>query len=296
MVAQQAVGSYVVLDGIERPVRPEVAKKQESKFDIRRYVQNPTSTEIELDNSRLITRAVYELRRAESDRYTSLAQSQPLVRAGKVSLDSMREVLGNFYNNILRSWIWGELMDSQPQLRGFKLPRGKNALLYRGQWTVKDDYDIDVSTMDPEKDVVAVTVPNGYGIMNQSWKEVTGIDGTFRDAVHYPANLVSAKKDLNGQYALVWDFGDRDRPDLGSGRRPDVRVSDGGALLGSRLSADEIVEGFVQTEPQRPQRSAYESRLDTLGRQLDDLRRGYNVETIRSMGQMLADLEKLDPQ
>ena len=294
MVTQQAVALYVVLNGVDRPVRAEFARLGQSKFGIRRYVQNPASIETELDNSILITRAVYELRCAESDKYTSLAQSQPLVRAGKVSLDSMREVLGNFYNNILRSWIRGELLDSQPQLRGLELPIGNNALLYRGRWTVKGDYDIDVSAMDPERDVVAVTVPNEYGLMNHSWKKVTGIDGTFRDAGHYPANLVFAEGDLNGQNALRWVFRLGVRPDLVSDWRPD-RVSGGGSLLGSMLSADEIVERFVRSDPQRPQHT-YDSELEGLERQLADLRKGYNAKTIDNMAERIANLKKLGPQ
>src|SRR3989338_2048671 len=144
MVTQQAVGLYVVLNGVERPLRPEVARLGQSKFDVRRYTQNASNGELELDDSRVTTRTAYALREARSDRYNSLARSQPLVRANKVSIDDMRQALGQFDDAIWKKyWMWAELMDSQPQLRGLELPEGKNAFLYRGPWTVKGDYDID---------------------------------------------------------------------------------------------------------------------------------------------------------
>ena len=296
MVTQQAVALYVVLDGIERPVRPKVDRLGQSKFDNRRYTQIPENGEVDLDDSRIANRTAYELRQARSDRYDSLARSQPLVRANKVSVDDMREALGNFDDDFGRYVVWAELTDSQPQLRGFELSKGMNAFLYRGLWTVKEDYDIDVSAMDPEKDLVAVTVPINYGQMNQSWKDATGVTGTFEAANHYPANLDFAEKNLKGLNALRWGFRYRGGPYLYSYGWPDVRVSDRGALSGSRLSVDEIVERFVKSEPQRPQRSAYELELDGLERQLSDLRSGYNDRTVQEMEQRLANLRKLGSQ
>ncbi len=240
-------GLYVVLNGVERPIRPEISLLGKSKFDIRRYTQNPDNGEVELDDSRTINRIVYALQSARSDRYDSLARSQTLVRAGKVTIDEMREALSKFDGEIRDSdmSVWGELMDSQPQLRGLELPKGKNALLYRGPWTVKRDYEIDVLTMhDPERDIVPVYVPEHIDFITQEWTVATEANP---DTTHYTANLEYAEENPNGLNALRWDFGTPEWPSLESGWDP-LDGNSGGALLGSILKIDEIVERFERTD------------------------------------------------
>ena len=239
---------YLVINGIEKPIRPRVALIGQSKFDVRRYTQNSANNEVELDDSRVINRISYELQQARSDRYSLLARSQPLVKSNKVTVDVMREALHRFDSDVWeRYWLWAEMMDSQPHLRGFKLPKGKNAFLYIGSWKVKEDYDIVVSTMDPKRDLVAVAVPtknDSTSPMSQKWKDITGITDTFNDAYHEPVDLDFAKINLKGLNTLLWGFGDKKWPRLSSSGRPGSKGPTVGTLLGSKLNMEEIVECF----------------------------------------------------
>ncbi len=278
MVLQQAVELYVVIDGVERPVKPEVGLIDQLKLDVRRYTQNPENGVVDLDDSRTVNAIAHALRHAKSDRFTSLAQAQPLVRGNKVPLDAMRESLGKFYDELwsLRKdyWIWAELMDSQPNLRGLEFPNGKDAFLYRGAWKVNADNTIDISAMDPERDFVAVTRQRGrWGHnMSKEWEQVTGASelvAHFPDELgkhgihHYPTDSY-LENALKGLYVLRWGF-KTGLTTLVSDERPHSKtlLMEGvtgflgllnirpivyeapfvaGALLGSRRGIDEIVE------------------------------------------------------
>ena len=137
-------------------------------------------------------------------------------------------------------------MDSLPQLRfpEFRLPRGKNAVLYRGLWTVRTDYGIDVTGMDPEKDLVAVSVPKNVDFIDEEWENILGANR--RVTRHYPANLDYSRQNANGLNALQLGYGYNGRyMILNSSWTANAGGSDSlGTLLASRLPVEELVEKF----------------------------------------------------
>lgn len=253
MIVQHYAGLYAVFDGIERkgeeiPINLGVSLGGKSKLEIRGYTQDITNEVIDLDNSKIINGIADALRNARADGYVSLARRQPFYKDGIVALDAMEEAIREYDRQFWSSFsIWGEVMDSQPHLRfpNLRLPRDKNAVLYRGWWTVKDG-TIDVTDMDSERDLVAVTVPERHTIIDQKWIDVTNAS---RDTHHVPANLDYSRQNLNGFNVLRWDFYD-ESPTLRSGREIRLASAARGTVLASRLSIGELMKRFEPVELQ----------------------------------------------
>ena len=211
---QETGGLYVAIPGIPQPVRPQpvgsvsmLALQVLAQDNLERPA--PTASYIKSDplrrysfmlgadetiiyDTRRIARLAYELKLAANDGFQSLAAGQPLVKAGKVSTETMRNILGEFNADVWkRNSLRGELLDAKPWLRVFgrdgkyaymELPGGKNAFLYAAPaiWRVNSDYrdglpgcegicisrrpeynenyDIDVSEINPD-DLIPVNAP-----------------------------------------------------------------------------------------------------------------------------------------
>ncbi len=291
MTIQTSQRVYLQFQDVSRPIMAGVQLLGKRRIDMQRYAQDTSHSVVVMPSSDVNTIA-YTLREARSDNYSSLAAQQLLVKAGKVPVDAMRQTIGTFDAEIWQNcWMFlGEISDCIPEKRNpsFKLPRGKNLALYR-EWVVNPDGTVNVAGVDP----IYLKNPTSMGLINSEWINITGLREGTR---HYPADLGYSRKNLDGLNALGLDFRVRARPGLFSGRRLVYTDPVRGAVLGSRMSADEIVEGFVQAEPQRPQRSAYESGLAALGSHLDDLRKHYDPRTIQAMEKTIANLKELGPQ
>lgn len=250
---------YAKFDGIQNPIMLQVSSVGQSKLDIRRYTQNPENRVTDVDDSREINRVVYALRDAKTDNYTSIAKNQPLVMASKVSLDTMRKVLEEYSNRLQRKYfIWAELVDLKPQLRdpNFRLPRGKNAVLYRGPWRVGKDGNIDLVDVDPENEIIPVTVPSGQQLINREWVEVTGGSEntyTFPPPIHPSASrMINVGRHTNyvELYNITWDFKTPRRQAMPYNifmpysLFPEKGFDDLGPIFASRLSIEELVEDF----------------------------------------------------
>lgn len=186
------------------------------------------------------------LKAAEQYGYYSLAEEQPLVQENKLSKDAMIGILKGFENEILyKCSICAELLDWQPEKRieGYELPIGKNAVLYRG-WDYEDEIDVSDAEVIPVKwmEKPGINVAREYhrdvGILRIV--EQLGVP----ENTYVWADKKGAIYDCDGLNSLVWDFGFREWPDLFSWWEPWDRLSSRGALLGSRLSADEMVKSF----------------------------------------------------
>lgn len=183
---------YVIFDDVEAPLIPEVCYSKASRLSTRRVFQKFPGI-VELDNSAVINRVASTLQAARTDGYSSLAKSQPFVGANMITLDGMRSLLQNFDKSLQEDHhkIWGELIDFQPQQRfpNYRFPKGKNAVLYRGPWRVigdndigmVDDHQIDVTGMDPEKDLVPVAYPSSSrGALSEPWIKLTNAPRTTK--------------------------------------------------------------------------------------------------------------------
>lgn len=249
----QATGLYVVingaqnLDGKQIPIRPRVSYVGQPILVSRRHSQN--AGERYLGDSRIITSVTYELSRAGLDEFDLLAEEQPFVQAGKVPKGIMRKVLREFYKDIWERYeLYAELLDTKPELRNgkFILPSDKYALLYKGPWRVVGIYRIDVSGMNPEKDLVAVTVPN-HGMINEDWRTVTGL---APDTFHYhwlSDSRTSDYPDLDGLDVLRLRFRLTDVPYLHEGS-PLKSYGATGILVGSTQPIEELVTKFNVAE------------------------------------------------
>ncbi len=263
----------------------------ETVIGMRRYAQDESNLVAVMPFSD-VNPIAYALREARSDNYSSLAAQQPLVKADKVPLDAMRQAIGAFDAEIWQKCriFPDEISDCTPKKRNpdFKLPRGKDLAVYRG-WTVNPDGTVNVAGVEP----VYLKNPTGRGLMNSAWRDFTS---SREGIIHWPDNLDYSRRNLDGLNAFNLAFWVHGRPYLYSYCWLGSGVPGGGALLGSRLTADEIVERFVKSEPQKPQRSAYELELDGLERHLSDLRSRYNPRLVQEMKQGLINLRRLDSQ
>lgn len=222
---------YVEIPGVPMPVLSEVAplgKDRELEYEI-----------FFIDDSRFVNKTAYALKNARPS-YSSLknhGMNQKLLEKGfpeKV----MDEAFGRLDNNIWRERaIWAEFMDCLPDKRdpGYKLPEGKDAVLYRG---------IEISTKGIDvagAERIPVNVPKKPAPIDKEWKDALGAN---ENTYHFPPDMDYFKKNRNGLTALLWIFKGREWPLLDSGKEPRVRGSSGGCLWGSVLSFDDIVEGF----------------------------------------------------
>ncbi len=256
MTAQQPIGFYVVIKGIEAPIRPRVDFWNQPKFDVRRYAQDPSNRAIELDDSRDVTKIAYTLEKARRNRYVSLARNQPLVKAGKVTIEEMQTILDDFCFEVWSYRILGELVDYAPHLRGFDLHKGKDTILYRGLWKVKEDNSIDFSAIDPKKDLVFLKSPGeDDDVLSKEW-----IDATGASVDTFPwFNVDFSKQYQGGLNVIGWEFGDI-QPTLYGDLEPDSEDPMIGALLGSKLDINEIVERFVKNDAYELERQFGEER------------------------------------
>lgn len=233
-------GLFVQFDGVSSLVWPKVAY---SGKDVRELPVLARQDGFEqLYTPDIIP--IYKELKATDDIYRSLAEKQPLVQANKLSEEAMVDILTVFGNDVLYRYdvIWVELLDWQPEKRieGYELPRGKNAVLYRN-WSFENEIDVSDATVIPVK-----------------WMEENGaVSREIVEQLNVPedtdvwVNKRGAIENSNGLNALALGFQFRLSPDLYSSREPWDRLplmgrldSNGGALLGVRLSAEEMVENF----------------------------------------------------
>ena len=252
MAQQQIQSLYVGIPDVPTPVLPEVALLGKNLFETQAYDQDVLNGVVFIDDSRTINKVAYTLKNARPS-YNSLlnhGMNQKILEENKASEESMRNTFEKFNGDIWqRYWVWAELMDSLPEKRGHKLPKGKNVALYRGAKVSGET--VDASGVQP----VFLAFPKEDGPITEEWKNALGASA---DTYHYTADLGHSKKNLGGLNALYWDFGYRERPSLNSYWEPRGRGSDGGSLLGSRLSADEIDKNLqpIKAEP-KPKISQY---------------------------------------
>lgn len=298
MAQQQVQSLYVGIPEISAPVLPEVALRGKNWFETQAYGQDVSNGVISngvifIDDSRSINKVAYALKKARP-RYNSLldyGMNQKLLQENKVPEEFLRNTFEKFDGDIWqRYWIWAELMDSLPEKRGHKLPKGKNVALYRGAKVSGET--VDAKGVEP----VFLSLPKEDGTITEEWKNALGASA---DTYHHPADLDYSKTNLGGLNALHWAFGGRVRPYLYSSWEPSFRLSVRGSLLGSRLSADEIVKNLqpIKAEP-KPKISQYQVELKGLEEDLDSSKKLYKDlgKTITSIEERLANLKKLKPE
>lgn len=251
---------YLKFEGVETPIVPEISFFRESKPGIRRRTQNSEVGLVDIDDSRVINQIARTLRDARTDRYVSLAASQPFVRAGEVSLETMEKLLHDldehFWNYDIRNSIFGELVDFQPQLRfpNYRFPKEKNAVLYRGPWRVNGDngvgrihdHHIDITAMDPERDLVPVVVSKAArplsNPMSRRWRDVTNAS---RGSILFSMLGYSIERNsYPGIEPIHWAF-NQERP---VAFIESISGSGIGALLGSRSNIEEVLERYDKYE------------------------------------------------
>ena len=232
MATQTYSIGYLEIPGVEALVRARVyVPKSGKRSDIQKHCQNPEN-ELTVLSSANDVRVAYALRDAKNDRYSALANQQPLVKAGKVPVNVMRLLLRKFYGD-----VWGkykilpdEVADSNPKARKFELPEGKKIAVYRG-WRIGDDGDIDVSGVNP---IFLGDPSSGLGI-SQEWMSLVGMP----DKV-----IFSNLKQINGVNVIRWDYEPTSRSifEISYGYRAELKKS--GALVASTVPMDGIVAGF----------------------------------------------------
>ena len=234
---------------VPMPVLPEVVLRGKSRFEIQEYGQNPSKGVVVIDDSRLINKIAYEVRKARPN-YSSLLSygvNQKLLEENKISEEAMREALTKLDGDMWQRYsIWAEFMDSLPEKRGDMFPKGKGWMthskdvsLYRGAKVVGELVYAD------DIEPVFLTLPKYSGPITEEWRNALGGGA---DTYHHPANLFYSKKVFKGLNALVWHFGSPGQPFLSSYRGPWDWNSKLGALLGSRSITDENVKKFQRPD------------------------------------------------
>jgi len=257
------VGVYITIDGVTRdgklmPIVPEVSLRDASRHGMRLYTQKNPYQEL---SSRDMYTSSYRLLEGRADRWVAMAREQAYVKAGIVPEEDMREFIGNITEEIWGDhgfYLVGEVIDTKPQERGLNLPKGTDALVYRNDadWTANEDGTIDVSRLDPEKDIVAVKIPRvkigpivnfqkDFVYLDRQWEELIGADKKVR---HYPLNLERSRLIQLGLNVVRLRF-----------RSPEPYISSlsgyydggyfGGTLLGSRRDMEELVESSSESRP-----------------------------------------------
>lgn len=210
------------------------------------------------------------LRAGREDNYSSLAESQPLVKSNKMSKDAMVDILSRFGTEVFdKNIIWAELLDWQPEKRteGYKLKKGMNTVLYRN-WNMDGDR-IDVSKAEK---IPTKWMEKSGNVTNEIVRQL----GVPEDTYVY-ADRQYVVDNYDGLNALDWVFGSYVRPFLDSVREPRVRGYGGGALLGSKLSADRMVKNFNPSKAGTELRtSEYQSQLKELETEFESARTLYS--------------------
>jgi len=167
----------------------------------------------------------------KKDGYSSLSETQLLVKAGKLSKDAMVGILSNFCSEVNKSSISVELgPDWQPEkrIRKYKLPKGMNAVLYRN-WSLSGD-EIDVS----KADVIPINWIETSDVPNKEMRQLgiyqfTLVFANKSKAITHFDGLNSLYLNLEDRTANTWDGPDGSRPEKG-------------ALLCNRQSAEEMIK------------------------------------------------------
>lgn len=286
-MTQQIQSLYVGIPEVPMPVMPEVALLGKNKFEAHAYSWDISKGVLFIDDSRLINKVAYKIKEARPS-YSSLmnyGMNQRLLEENKVPEEYMRAAFKKFDEDIWqRYFIWAEFMDSLPEKRGHKLPKGKDVALYRG---VKvNGEDIDASGVEP----VFLKLPKEAGTITEEWRDALGAsEGTY----HYPADLDYSKRNLDGLNALRWVFWSLEGPDLYSNWGPWYGSSGGGVLLGSRLSAEKLVKQFPAVKI-----SEYQIQLKELEKDLASSRKLYEElgGKITSIEERLSKLREMKPE
>lgn len=224
----------IEIPGVPVPVLPYVTLLGKDRFEVQRYSQNPQSRFNIIEDSRHIYRIATALEPARPD-YSSLmyhGMNGRLLAGKKVSEDAMHAAFKRLDEDIRRHYVWAEFMDVAPQKRGHLLPPGKDVAIYRGAKV--HGRTVDASGIKP----VFLTLPKSDETITPEWQEAMG---TGPKVSHWPAEPDYVRENSNGLDALCWGFGVGELPVLGSSWGANVRNAGRGALLGSKLSADEIV-------------------------------------------------------
>ncbi len=233
------------------------------------------------------------LRAGTKDGYFSLAKRQPLVEAGKLSKDSMVDILSRFGDEVFNKyWIWVELLDWQPEKRqrDYKLLNGTNAVLYRN-WDLSGETHAHGVTINvPQATRVPVKwMEKGGNVSEEIVQQLNAPEDTY-----VWANKRDAVNNYDGLNALGWVFGSLEGPDLYSDRGPRDRDSDWGALLGSRLSREEMIRNF---DPSKVM-SEYQLEMQNLENDFAELKKAKDTydEKFESVEQRIAKLKKIKPE
>ncbi len=231
-------GLFVQFEGVPSLVRPKVEYLGKEARKMPELARQDGLHQLYTDD---IVKVYRQLGAAEEDGYSSLAEAQSLVHAGKVAADEMADILSRFGDEVLHSRLmWSELLDWQPQKRakGYKLPKGANAVLYRGWGLSGNAIDISGATTIPVK-----WMTREGDVSKEIVKQLDVPEDT-----HVWADKEYSVENVDGLSTLEWNFTDRERPSLGSYWIPQYGHFDGGALPGSPLSADEMVRVFEAPE------------------------------------------------
>lgn len=246
-----------------------------------------------------------QLREAEKDVYSSLSLNQPLVKANLVPANVMAVIIRNFHDDVvLNKFVWTELLYLQNKENEtvYELPKNKNAVMYRN-WAHSDGKaDVSGAIAFPvrwKEEEAEVMFGGSFAI-----ESILESFGPPEDAhlLHYDKNVL---KDLKGLSALSWDFRINNRP-LSSRPRLDLYKNinadgdSGGALLGSELSADEIVRAFKPEELkiETIEMSDSQKRLAELEHELVAYKKSYAGlgERIGNMEKIIAELKGTKPE
>ncbi len=228
-----AEGLFAQFEGVPSLVKPKVEYLEREAWKMPVLARQD-------DLQQLYTDAivgVYRQLMAAEDDYSSLVQAQPLVRAGKVAAEEMTRILKGFGNEVFHTRsIRAELLDWQPWKRrkGYTLPEGANAVLWRNWDLSKIPIGVSDATEIPVK-----MAEEGKGKVSEEMVNQLGVP---KDA-HVVANKRYSVENFDGLNALLWAFwGERPELDVVTGPRDWGLIA--GALLGSPLSADEMVRAF----------------------------------------------------
>lgn len=269
----------VQFEGASSFVRPKVEYLGRYNTEMPVLARQDGFAQLYMDN----TIPVYiGLKAGRKDGYSSLAKKQPLVQAKKVSKETMVDVLSRFGTEVLEDCgIYDGILSWQPekQMVGYKLPNGMNAVMYRN-WDLNGE-EIDVS----KAEVIPVNWMKTSGKASREMVEKLGIP---KDTDVY-SDREYAIKNYDGLNQLLLDFRFREWPGLDSDWEPRDWYSYGGSLLGSGLSADEMVKNF---DPSKAM-SEYQLEMQNLENDLAELKELKNAsdEKIESMDQRIANLK-----